>query len=172
MAEHIWTVVCEKHLVDPVSKVITLVDIAESFSQEDLEQRLEESLSLGKRGVLANHPMQLVSWWFRTDPTDETLQVRFRLWNPAGEIAFSTTAQISWPEEVSVPARILLNMEKFPVTMFGLHWFSVEHQKPTKNKASRWVTVTRIPVSVDKFNATTEPELPSEPIPSAPLESS
>jgi hypothetical protein len=172
MAEHIWTVACEKHLVDPASKIITLVGIAESFSQEDLEQRLEKALRLGKRGVLANHPLQLVSWWFRTDLAEEGLEVRFTLRNPAGETAFTNTAKVSWSEQVNVPARIFLDLDKFPVTMFGLHWFTVEYKKPTKNKAFRWVTVTKIPIGVEKFNATTEPEQPSEPTPSVPPASS
>lgn len=31
MAEHLWTVLCNKTLVDPDSKVISLIDVAESL---------------------------------------------------------------------------------------------------------------------------------------------
>jgi hypothetical protein len=159
MAEHIWTVLCEKHLVDPINKVITLVDLVETISEEGLEYRLEEALGSGKRGVLLSVPMQLVSWWFRTDPDDETLQVRFVLQNPAGVGVFEQAATIKWGEHLSVPARLFLNLGKFPVTMFGLHWFIVEQLKTAKSGKIRWVTATKIPLNIEKFtDASSEPE--------------
>jgi hypothetical protein len=117
--------------------------------------------------------MQIVSWWYRTDPKDVELQLRLVLLNPAGVQVFEQLAGIRWPADVSVPARIFVNLEKFPLTMFGLHWFTVEHQKPTKNKTPRWVMVTKIPLSIDRIiSATIGPEPLSGPTLSAPPVSS
>jgi hypothetical protein len=162
MAEHIWTVLCERHLVDPANKVISLLDVMESISEDGLEQRLEYALSLGKKGVLINVPSQLVSWWFRSDPKEEALQIRFVLQNPAGISVLEQVATITWGEHASVPARIYLSLGQFPVTMFGLHWFIVEQLKTTKSGKARWVAVTKIPLSVEKvIGASSVPEPPS-----------
>jgi hypothetical protein len=173
MAEHIWTVLCERHLVDPASTVITLVDVMETFSQEGLEGRIEEAIRLGKKGVLVDQPMQLVSWWFRSDPKDKELHVRFVLKNPSGVELFKKFASVKWQEQVDVPARLFVTLEKFPVTELGLHWFFVEQLKPTKSNPSRWVTATKIPIGVEQpVNATSAPAPPSGPTPPAALESS
>jgi hypothetical protein len=173
MAEHIWTVLCERHLVDPVSKAITLLDLVEAISEEGLEHKLKDALNSGKRGVLLNVTMQLVSWWSRTGPKDETLQVRFVLRNPAGVDVFEQGGTIQWGEHVPALARVFVTLGRFPVTMFGLHWIAVEHLKQMKSGKSRWIAVTKIPLSVDKFtDATIGPEQPSGPIPYVPLGSS
>jgi hypothetical protein len=173
MADHIWSVLCEKHLVNPDNRLITIVEVVEGFSETGLDERLEEARQLGKRGVLIDGHMQLISWWYRTDPTEEETLVRFDLRNPAGDKVYESTTTITWPSaKGSVPARIFLALERFPVTMFGLHWFIVEYKRPTKNKVGRWVTATKIPLIVDMPSGTTAPAPPSEPTPSAPPASS
>ena len=148
MAEHIWTVVCERHLVDPSSQIITLVDMIESIYEDGLELRLEEALGAGKRGAYLNLSMQLVSWWYRNDPQEERLNVRFTVLNPAGVSVIEQTAEPEWTGEAA-HLRVFVLFEKFPVTMLGLHWFLVQHLKPAKKGEPKWERVTRIPLAVE-----------------------
>lgn len=149
MAEHIWTVLCERHLVDPVNKVITLLDVVESIFREGLEQQLDDALHSGKKGVFVNYPLQLVSWWFRSDPKDERLELRFSLVNPAGTKVVERIASAEWAGDAAY-LRVFFALDRLPVSMLGLHWFNVEYQKQAKSGKLRWIPVTRIPFAVDK----------------------
>jgi hypothetical protein len=173
MANHIWTVLCEKSLVDPRNQVMSLIDLTESLSQEGLGQRLEEALRLGKKGTLVDVELQLVSWWYRSDLGEATLQVRFVLRNPVEKEVFTQPATMVWKKDATT-LKITVNIDRFPVTMLGLHWFVVEQYASTRRKP-RWVTVTRLPVSFDDAKqdvASSAPVPPSGPIPAAPPESS
>lgn len=164
MAEHIWTVLCERHLVDPVNKVITLLDVVESIFQEGLGQQLDDALRSGKKGVFVNYPLQLVSWWFRSNPKDEKLDLRFTLLNPAGTKVVERIATAEWLGEAAY-LRVFFALDRLPVSMLGLHWFNVECQKPAKSGKLRWVSVTSIPFAVEKPARTLPIDAPTVPGP-------
>lgn len=147
MAEHIWTVLCERHLVDPDTEIISLIDLAESFSTENLDRQIEEAKQQGKKGALVNARAQLVSWWYRSDPKEAALQARFVLVDPTGEGFFSQSVNVPW-EEGAAFRRIFVNLTRIPVQNTGLHWFVVEQQQTIEDQV-HWVVVTRIPVQID-----------------------
>jgi hypothetical protein len=149
MAEHIWTVLCERHLIDPDSKVISLIDVSESVRVDGLEQQIEDALRLGKRGALVNAPTQLVSWWFRSDSNEESLQVRFVLVSPDGKRLFEQPMNALWGEDRTF-LRVFFKFDKLPVSMPGLYWFVTEQQRTSKSGKARWIAMTRIPLQVDK----------------------
>jgi hypothetical protein len=147
MAEHIWSVLCAKSLQDPDSKVITLLDVVESLSEDDLEQRIEEALREGKKGVLINARMQLVSWWFRADVKEEVLQVRFTLRDQAGNDIFTRNANAKW-EDANTTLRLFFKLENLPVSVLGMYWFVVEHLKAFEGEEPQWIPVTRVPLGI------------------------
>lgn len=150
MADHIWTVLCTRHLVDPDSKVISLMDVSETLASEGLEQRIEEALRLGKKGALVKTPLQLVSWWWRSPPDEESLQVRFLLLAPGGEQVVEQIVSLPWGE--APPAtpvrRLFLNFDNLPATKLGLHWFVVE-QNTSTSESPAWAPATKIPLLVE-----------------------
>lgn len=147
MAEHIWTVLCDKHLVDPKLETISLIDVVESITVPELGRLLEEASSIGKKGTLVQTPMLLVSWWFRSDPGEPTFQVRFSLVSPAGEHLFTQAVGLSWTEGQN-HQRIFVNLTGLPVQQPGRSWFVVEQQVKTKGDKLRWTVVARIPLEI------------------------
>ena len=147
MADHIWTVLCQKPLTDPETNVLTLLEVTEHLLSEGLQEKLEQALALGKKGILLNEPMQLVSWWYRSDQQEPALNARFVLINPSGESVFAQSASVPWAKE-SDSLRLFIKVEKVPISAPGLYWFVVEHQRPGHSPEA-WVTATRIPLHVD-----------------------
>jgi hypothetical protein len=147
VADHIWTVLCNKMLVDPESQVISLVDVTESLEVEGLEQQIEEALHSGKKGALVNAVTRLVSWWFRSDTNEETLQARVVLLSPSGESLMVQPVNAPWGQD-KLFLRITINLNKLPVSMPGLFWFVVEQQKKSKSQKPRWVALTRVPLYI------------------------
>ena len=149
MADHIWTVLCDKHLVDPRLETISLIDVVESINVPDLGRLLEEALSAGKRGALVKTPMLLVSWWFRSDPSETTLHVRFSIASPTGEHLFMQAVGLSWTKDQN-HRRIFVNLDGIPVQKPGRSWFIVEQQvKTKKGDKLRWTVVARIPLEIN-----------------------
>jgi len=148
MAEHLWTVLCERILVDTQNQVISLVDIIETLASKGLEQRVEEAKRIGKKGAILETRLQLVSWWHRDDPEEKTVQARFLLHTPSGEIVMVAPASLDWAPDSNM-LRLFVNLDKIPVAEFGLHWFSVQRPKVLKSR-TRWDTVTRLPMNIEK----------------------
>jgi hypothetical protein len=147
MAEHIWTVFCDKVLVDSDTLVVSLINVAESVAVQGLDQLIEEAARTGKKGALVDTAAQLVSWWYRSDPDEDVLRVRFGFQNPDGVMLFEQTADVRW-EVGTTFSRVRLSFGRLPVTMPGLHWFIVEEPKPSKSKKPQWARVARIPLHI------------------------
>jgi hypothetical protein len=146
MAEHIWTVLCERHLIDPDSKIISLIDVGESLNIVGLQKQIEDAVRLGKKGTFVNVPAELVSWWYRSDTSEEVLHARFVLRSPAGKVLMEQPVAAPWGED-KIFTRVYLTLNKFPVSGQGLHWLAVE-QEIARNKKPRWVQVTRLPLFI------------------------
>lgn len=150
MAEHLWTVLCGKMLVDSDTGVISLVDVIENLTVEGLEQKIKEGIDQGKKGAFVNEPMKLVSWWFRTDVREEVLQARVIFLNPAGEALMEQSFGMPWEkEQPSASIRAIVNLDRFPANMLGLYWFSIEQLETSETGEARWLPAARVPLSVD-----------------------
>lgn len=153
MAEHLWTILCEKTLIDPDSGIITLVDVAEQFNityeDEAIEEKLATAKSLGQKGVYVPVHLQLISAWWRTE-TEHSSTVRFSLVNPNAERVYEQDATIDWNVGIYLQ-RFTLRIDKLPISMLGLHWFVIEQRKEGKGKkASRWTVEGRVPLLISK----------------------
>ncbi len=147
MADHIWTVLCGKTLVDPDSKVISLIDVVESLAVAGLEKLLEAASQTGSKGALVNGTMKLVSWWLKSDPDEEVLHLRFAILSPTGQRLHMQLVDAPWGEN-KIFSRVWINFEQIPVAKPGLCWIIVEQLKVSKNNKSRWVAVTKLPLHV------------------------
>lgn len=145
MADLVWAVFCEKHLVEPDSNIISLMSISETLQVEGLAAKLAEAEGLGKKGALVTTRTQLASWWFRSDPQEAELQARVVLQSPDGKRLFEQPIRASWEDKTFL--RVFLNFPKLPIAAVGFHWFIVENLK-TSGKKPRWAVVTRIPFEV------------------------
>jgi hypothetical protein len=147
MAEHIWTVLCERQLLDPESQVISLVDLRESAAIRGLMEQIEEAVQSGKKAALVDIPTKVVSWWFRSDSTEEVIKARYTFIGPDGKRLLERAADLPWSDN-TIFSRLFLQFNKLPITAPGLHWFCVEQQKSLKGNKHKWVTMTKIPLHI------------------------
>lgn len=149
MADHIWTVLCQKVLADKKTETISLIDVTESLSSEGLAERLNDAMRTGKKGAALNVELQLVSWWFRSDPKEVALHARFIFLSPSGETLFSQEARRDWAND-STALRLFVDINRLPITEFGLYWFAVEQQRESRNKKTHvWATEAKIPLHIE-----------------------
>jgi hypothetical protein len=158
MAEHIWTVLCNKTLLDRTSNVLSMMDVAESVAVVGLEQLIKEALDSGKKWATINTVMQAVSWWFRSDMGEKVLQARFVLLGPDKESHLAHPIIAEWGED-KIFSRIFLDFSQLPVSMPGLHWLIVEQQKTSKGKKPKWDVMTRLPLYISEFKVDGLPTL-------------
>lgn len=147
MAEHIWSLLCERQLIDPESGVISLMDVRENVTVDGLEKMLEDATKQGKKGALVNAPTLLVSWWRRSSPEEEVLYVRYGFVGPDDKRIMERTADFSWQADNWL-ARIFVKFDTLPCSMPGLYWFHVEQRREIETRELQWDLITRIPLHI------------------------
>ena len=147
MAEHIWSLLCERQLIDPESGVISLMDVRESVTVDGLEKMLEDAAKQGKKGVLVDASTLLVSWWRRSSREEEVFHVRYSFMSPDDKRVNERTADFSWQADNWL-ARIFLKYDKLPCSMPGLYWLHVEQRQEKEGGEPSWDLVTRIPLNI------------------------
>ena len=147
MAEHIWSLLCERQLIDPDSGVISLMDVRESVSVAGLEAMLEDAVQQGKRGTLLNVPTLLVSWWTRSNNEEEGFQARFRFVSPDDECLAEHSLDFSWQVGIE-HTRIVMKFDQLPCSMPGIHRLHVERKREDGDGEPQWEPITRIPIKI------------------------
>jgi hypothetical protein len=128
MAEHVWTVLCQKTLLDPQTDVISIVDVLEKITLTGLvavEEELAKAHGKGRKGLVFPVLMQLVTWWVRSDYTKpEKLDIRIAILDPSGERLLVQEVPIDLTE--SSARRMTLRFQEFQMTQEGVYWFAIE----------------------------------------------
>jgi hypothetical protein len=179
MAEHAWTVICQKTLVDPETDLYTLVDVFDrllvhpSPDIPDIEAKLDEVKREGGKGIVLPAQLRIVSQWFRSDRSrPETAVCRLAITDPGGEMVFQQDISIELTQ--SVAQRITVKSDHFYVTLLGIYFFTVEK---LRDNNGGWMEVARLPLQVvpvgqDPKTFPILPEPLSEPLPASPRKSS
>lgn len=178
MAEHAWTVVCQKTLVDPDSDLYTLVDVFDRLlifpdpEIPDIEAKLDEVKKEGGRGIVVPASIRVVSQWFRSDRLrPETARCRLSIADPRGEKLFEQEISIELTKTGT--QRITVRSDQMVVTLLGTYFVTMD-----KERNGGWEEVARLPLQVTPGDPNTAkafptaPEPPSEPTPAAPRKSS
>jgi hypothetical protein len=183
MAEHGWTVLCEKTLEDSDTKLLTLGDVYDrliinhSAELPDVEALLEKAHKAGKKGISLPAKIRLVSQWFRSDmgrPEQGLCRILFV--DPLGNTVLENEVPLDLLENDGY--RITIKADEIRITALGTYYFTVE-KGVDDGGVTRWVEQTRLPLNVvagPKWeNVAISPTLhepPSEPTPAAPRKSS
>jgi hypothetical protein len=166
MARHVWSVLCEKVLVDHTSKLVSLVEVIERINvQEDPEHTISNELAkaraTGKRGLNIPVRFTLASWWVRSNyAVAESPTVRVRIQNEAYEELYEKVVALNLGDP-NTGGRVLLNFDKMPFTGFGRYWLIVD--EPGHDGAD-WNPATMIPIELALATAdASAPGRPSSP---------
>jgi len=136
MAEHVWSVLCSRSVIDKETHQASLFDVVES-----LTVTLREPLPAKTKAVIPFR-MNLVSFWTRSEGgKQEKTTCRVKIIAPNGEILSDTETTI----DLSVHSRFrsTLTLEAFPLSGPGIFRFTVLLKDGT-----RWREVARIPVEI------------------------
>jgi len=141
MAEHAWSVLCTKSVVDKQSNNISLFDVIEQIRVKPPESSVYEEGSV----VLVPFNFALVSLWIRSDPSKpEKFRARINLKTPVAEI-------VGFEEEIDLTkhrrARSISNFQDFPVSGPGQYFYKVNIEI-IKGKKASWKNVANIPVEI------------------------
>jgi hypothetical protein len=147
MAEHVWTIVCYKSLVDD-SNIVSLIDVAERLilhplqESESVEESLEKVRAEGKKGVFFPVTLRLVTHWVRSEwGVAESAKMRVSLVDPSGENLLEQEQEITLVNFIG--SRLTMNFDAFRVTTLGYYWFEVERESN-----GQWERVARIPLEI------------------------
>ncbi len=145
MAEHIWTVLCQKTLTDSKTGIISLIDVVEKFVLDPGSKQAIANAKLdGKDGIVFSTQMQLVSSWVRSDLTKaESATVRVSFTNQEGKVKFSRESPL--PMVDGQAQRLTVNIDHIAISGPGRHWFGVE----LKLNSNKWQFAARVPVEIE-----------------------
>jgi hypothetical protein len=151
MAEHVWSLLCDKVLIDPTSDNVSLIDITERLTlhvseEGSIERQVTEARADGDKGILIPTALYLVSSWVRSDLTKpEEARFRYTLLNPAGDRVHEEAYGVDLRGFAS--QRVFIRFRQVPVSALGQHWILIEQEEQQK-KHTRWRVVARLPLDL------------------------
>jgi len=166
MAEHKWSLLCHRGVVDKHSNLLSILDVTDEITIELLE-------SIPENAVLPVQ-LQLVSVWQRVDrSTPETFWCTFTIDLPNGDV-FESKKQLEGKLQTHGRTRLIFGIQGIPFVGAGLYIFNVmEAATPDSayEVAAKVSLEIKMKAEVAMVSAT-EFEQPAELIPSAPPASS
>jgi hypothetical protein len=152
MARHVWSVFCERALVDKHTESVSLINVVEEFI-------LEGELPANRVDL----PIQaaLVSYWTRSErETSEYGRTRVRVVSPAGEsLATGHVWELDLREERR--AQLVSRIEMLPLQGEGIYQLVIEYRG---EQETAWNEAARIPLEV-WVHPPSEPETRPEEAP-------
>jgi hypothetical protein len=182
MAEHVWTVLCQKTVMDADSNLLGMLDVFDKLilnptpESPDIQAKLDEAHKEGNKGIAFPARIRIVSQWVRSDmskPEDSSYRLAFV--DPLGERLLEQI--ISLELSTNKAQRITIRSEGLMITELGSYCFVVERPKQTEGGGPpQWAPVAKVPLEVviaatPKVSSTVQEQL-SEPTPAAPRKSS
>lgn len=136
MINHIWSVLCQRNIVDQVSNNVSMIDVFESV-------KINAQINPGNTLIIP-FPFCLVTLWGRRKP-DVPCQGLARLiaLNPKGKTITEKQQDIDLAEYVR--ARHTLNFLGFPIQSSGQYKFRIQIQD---DKKGTWKNVAEVPLEV------------------------
>lgn len=142
MAEHVWSVLCDKMLKEEGSNLISLISVIKKIyipmKPEEVDQELKGSTGFA-------HPMRLIIWCVRSDrakPESFDLRVGWQCPNgeylPLGENRAAIDGS-------NTGARVQQIVPGVPWRGLGLYWLIVEKRDEGQDE---WTTAARIPLEL------------------------
>jgi hypothetical protein len=138
MAEHVWTVICRRAIVDEATKVPSLIDIVEGF----------EYVGAENIDAMTAFPLELavVTQWTRSDPdTAEMARHRLKILGPKTPKQPPAMPEVSVDLTTSRFHRTTFAMQGFP--NYGEGDYSVLNELFAREE---WVVVKKLNLTVKR----------------------
>jgi len=142
MAEHIWSVLALKTIVDKDTNTLSLMDVLETITVSG------EGPAKYKKGEKVNIYLAsvLTTFWTRSDKKKpESSEYRVSIYDPDKKKIGSNMIKLDLSKTLRV--RSQLGFKVFPMRGFGSYEYKVE-MKVKKGKKETWKKVALLPVEV------------------------
>lgn len=154
MAEHVWSILCDRSVIDKSSNQVSLLNVVESLNlfvdQEELD-KLRQLDPSSDEAPSFRRRMHFVTWWVRSDlDAPETVPIRIVVISPGSTRSGTAPATVGLSEKSSYRIQIVIDGLKFLDQ--GRYWFAVEQ----KVGAEEWCEVARVPLTVAVTEANEE----------------
>lgn len=148
MIRHVYSVICQRLLVDPSNNVVSLMDCADRILLPPI------AVEAGKT-LLVPVGLSIMSHWTR-DPSDnpDEARARYSLFTPAGTTIPGGEIEVRLIDHRN--ARTTTGLPLHPFTGPGRYWHVIELQQT----GGEWQEVARLPLDLDFM-----PMTPSSPPP-------
>ena len=167
MAEHGWSVLCVRVIVDKDTRQTTLVDTTDllwvNAPEDFIDAQIREAVSQDKKGISVPSPLHLVSWWFRSDPdvAEPPSKARVVLVSPGGEVLAGGEFEVDL--SVGTGYRAVWPLPQFPLTALGRHYFFVQRPNSDPEKKDEWEVLASLPLDVRARFVQPKDESPTAP---------
>ncbi len=140
MAEHVWSVLCHRCIVDSRSNRVSLIDAIEELKVHSADG----SVPAEGEVIAIDFGASLASLWMRSDHLQpESFKVRLKFMAPSGYCILQKSYDIELGDVER--ARAVTDLQKLQLTNeSGSYFFQLE-----KCVKKRWSTVARIPLRVN-----------------------
>ncbi len=129
MITHIWSVLCQRSIVDPQSNNVSIIDVFEA-----LEVDINPVPNIkAQDNPEFNIPIQyqVVSLWARTDAKTAEGQVRITLVSPDGKEKILVDSELKFPSDKR-RMRSINQIQELPVNQNGVYHFIIELKQEAK----------------------------------------
>jgi len=141
MARHVWSVLCERAIVDRDSESLSLIDVVDAV---DYEANIPS-------GDLVTVPagLTLVSLWIRSAAAvPEKQETRYWLKSAGGDQLMIAPPQLI-PLEGSVRTHVAFEVPFLQIGPAGRYELVVEHRDVSQGSPGPWVQVANVPVDIN-----------------------
>ncbi len=141
MADHTWSVLCNRGIVDKYTNLVTLSETIDILKIQGLLPAIDDIVPF------TGKPIYIVSQWARSkfDKPEDGVTFRYTLLTPDGKKYPQPEKSISL--ENSPRARFVLQIPSLKYRGPGSYYFLVAEKRGTKKKP-RWVEVAKLPFEV------------------------
>lgn len=145
MAEHIWSILCNKSIIDRDGNQVTLVAAMEQLNIHS-KDALDAAASSEVPAILP-FEMSFVTLWTRSDPNQpESGQARLTLYGPAGMKISLQEFEVDLGDNLRFRTRVQLPGLAF--RGLGVYHFQVDQRKTSKTGRTSWRKVAKVPLEV------------------------
>jgi hypothetical protein len=159
MAEHVWSVLCRKAVIDRDGGQISLHEVIETIVLEPETKESQEELEELRGPIRLPQDMYIVSWWVRSDyDVPEEVKLRLVIEKPDGSkgimlgqyvrpgqpLAEGEIAEMPLDLRNSKSFRRLIRVRAFPWAGVGVYHFIIEGRVADGD----WRLAARIPLNV------------------------
>lgn len=144
--KNIWTILCNKSIIDEQSKNITMIDCVDQINVTLKKKKVEQAHKEGMEFIMIKHNLELVTLWYDNDMSvDREFEMKVNIINSEKKEIGSFSGNVSIPtSKKRVRNRLMFNL--LPVAKTDEYTFVVFYKEKGKDK---FLKAAEMPVEIN-----------------------